>query len=75
VKMNFHSDNGAACWRCSGTIYTYTVDDTVTYVDARCVSCGADNMFYPRSAVDTPQHVSWAHRDTYSTQRRCVGKA
>lgn len=64
MKMNYHSDNGAPCWRCLGTIYTYTVDDEVTYVGARCIGCGADNMFYPAGAVDTAQNVSWSHRRT-----------
>jgi hypothetical protein len=66
MKMNFHSDNGAPCWRCSGTIYTYTVDDCVTYVGARCIGCRADNMFYPPShcGVDRASDVSAAHRES-----------
>ena len=65
MKQHFHSDNGAACWRCDGTIYTYTVDEYVTYVGARCVSCQADNMFYPPAAkLDTAADVSAAHRET-----------
>lgn len=64
MKTRFHSDNGAPCWRCSGTIYTYTVDDTVTYVGAKCIGCHADNMFYPPAdyAIDTAALVSTAHR-------------
>jgi hypothetical protein len=65
AKTYFHSDNGTPCWRCSGTIYTYTVDESVTYVGARCIGCHADNMFYPtRCAFDTAADVSAAHRNT-----------
>lgn len=65
MRMRYHSDNGASCWRCSGTIYTYTVDDCVTYVGATCIACGADNMFYPpkHCALDTAAFVSTAHRE------------
>lgn len=64
MKTHLHSDNGAACWRCDGTIYTYTVDEYVTYVGARCIGCRADNMFYPPKghALDTAADVSAAHR-------------
>lgn len=64
MKTQFHSDNGAPCWRCSGTIYTYTVDTYVTYVGATCVSCRADNMFFPPKpfACETAADVSAAHR-------------
>lgn len=66
MKTHFHSDNGAPCWRCDGTIYTYTVDEFVTYVAARCIGCRADNMFYPPKdcAVDTAANVSAAHRES-----------
>jgi hypothetical protein len=73
MKTDFHSDNGAPCWRCNGTIYTYTVDDQVTYVGARCIGCGADNMFYPSSAVDTAAFVSWAHRDASEHDAATIG--
>lgn len=64
MKTHLHSDNGAPCWRCSGTIYTYTIDDCVTYIGATCIGCRADNMFYPPKdyAVDTAAFVSAAHR-------------
>lgn len=68
MRNRYHSDNGADCWRCGGSIYTYTVDDCVTYVGACCISCGADNMFYPPRTLedlplDTPSNVSTAHRE------------
>lgn len=64
MKLRFHSDNGAPCWRCSGTIYTYTVDPYVTYVAATCTSCRADNMFFPAKpfAPETAADISAAHR-------------
>ena len=69
MRMHFYSDNGAPCWRCSGTIYSYGVDDLVTYVAARCISCHADNMFYPPkhcSGCDSPSATSLAHRELHS---------
>jgi hypothetical protein len=64
MRTRLHSDDGAPCWRCDGTIFTYTVDDTVTYIGATCIGCGADNMFYPpaHSDLDTAASVSAAHR-------------
>ncbi len=64
MRKRYHSDNGAPCWRCSGTIYTYTVDDCVTYIGATCIGCGGDNMFYPQSMqpLDKPESVSAEHR-------------
>lgn len=66
MKIHFHSDNGAPCWRCDGTIYTYTVDSYVSFVAARCVSCRADNMFFPLKpfAPEKAADVSAAHRAT-----------
>jgi hypothetical protein len=66
MKTHLHSDNGAPCWRCDGTIYTYTVDPYVTYVGARCVGCRADNMFYPPKPfnAETAADVSAAHRES-----------
>lgn len=66
MKKHFHSDSGAPCWRCSGTIYSYIVDDIVSYVAARCVSCRADNMFFPprHRAIDTAANVSASHRES-----------
>jgi hypothetical protein len=65
MKMHFHSNEGAPCWRCSHTIYDYTVDEFVTYVGARCAGCGADNMFYPpeHCGTDTTFGVAAAHRE------------
>lgn len=64
MKLHYHSDNGAPCWRCQGTIYTYTVDDAVSFVLANCHGCGADNMFYPPQALvfDCAADVSATHR-------------
>lgn len=64
MKRQFHSDNGANCWRCDGTIYTYTVDEYVSYVGATCISCRADNIFHPPKGapLDTAANVSAAHR-------------
>jgi hypothetical protein len=65
MRKRFDSDNGAPCLKCSGTDYTYTVDDAVTYVSAVCITCGGDNMFYPPSPIPvdtTAQQVSAAHR-------------
>lgn len=64
MRERYHSDNGAPCWKCSCTIYTYTVDDTVTYVGATCITCGADNMFDPPKfhPLDFVALVSAAHR-------------
>jgi hypothetical protein len=68
MRMRYHSDNGAPCWRCDGTIYTYTVDDAVTYVMAVCLGCGRDNTFHPPAncnGCDSPRAVSLAHRESH----------
>ena len=72
MKVHFHSDNGAPCWRCSGTIYKYTVDEYVSYVAASCIGCRADNMFIPAKSLsleDTPARVSQAHREAAAFER------
>ena len=68
MRTHYHSDDGAPCWKCSGTIFTYTVDDTVSYVAAYCIGCGADNMFQPKTAMTDAMvkaaFVSEAHRQS-----------
>jgi hypothetical protein len=66
MKTTFYSDNGAPCWRCSCTVYTYTVDDCVSYVGATCFACRADNMFFPPShcTLDAAANISAAHRES-----------
>jgi hypothetical protein len=46
MKVQFSSAvGGEPCWRCAGIVYDYTVDDTVSLIDARCSDCRADNTF------------------------------
>jgi hypothetical protein len=69
MRNRYHSDNGAECWRCSCTVYTYTVDDCVTFVAATCIACGGDNMFYTKAAfLDSASAVSEAHRRAAGVQ-------
>lgn len=72
MRMRYHSDNGAPCWKCAGTIYTYTVDDAVTYVGATCIGCGADNMFYPpkhwQMSLNEAANVSASHRQAAGSE-------
>jgi hypothetical protein len=58
----FYSDNGAPCWACSGTIMEYRCDDSVSIVDAICVSCHAREPFYPDAPHRDPAALSAAHR-------------
>ena len=65
MKLSFRAVGGAPCWRCAGIVHHYTIDDTVTLVDARCEDCNADNAFCPSCGfeVDTPAAVVvTAHR-------------
>jgi hypothetical protein len=68
MRTRYHSDNGAPCWKCSGTVYTYVVDDAVTHINAVCVTCGGDNTFHPPygCSIDTEVSVSAAHRNGWS---------
>jgi len=70
MRMRYHSDDGAPCWKCNSTSYGYAVDDLVTYINAWCIACGADNVFYPPRDVVRPyttNMVSAAHRDSRLT--------
>src|SRR4051812_10439870 len=62
MRSTFHSDNGAACYRCSGTIYTYHCDDAVSLVDTVCISCNARDVFTTSATPSTPPEASAAHR-------------
>jgi hypothetical protein len=67
MRKHYLADNGAPCWRCSKTSYGYAVDDAVSYVDAHCFNCGADNMFYPKSnlRLNTPEIIALVHRNSH----------
>ena len=62
MKRRFYSDNGAPCWKCNGTIYQYTTDDTVSLVDVYCWSCGSSDLFRANQEFETAAEVSAAHR-------------
>jgi hypothetical protein len=62
TKTAFHSDNGAPCYRCTGTIFTYHCDDAVSLVDTVCISCRARDVFSVCPTPTTAAEMSAAHR-------------
>lgn len=73
MRTHFWSDNGAACWKCEGTCYRYTFDDSVSLIATICVSCGGDNVFvppWPLTGESTVTEVSLAHRETFGHQSK-----
>lgn len=67
MKTTFHTDNARPCWRCSGTIATYTVDDAVTLIDVYCHGCHARDAFVANDhepPLTTAAEISAAHRRT-----------
>lgn len=66
MRTTLHTDNAAPCWKCDGTIASYTVDDSVSLIDVLCVCCKHRDVFRPPtlfSATEvSPAQVSAAHR-------------
>ena len=63
MKTTFYSDNGARCYRCSGTIHAYHCDDAVSLIDIDCVSCKAADLISVTPMPTTPAQASAAHRE------------
>jgi hypothetical protein len=55
MRRIFGTDSAKPCWRCNGTIAEYTTDATITtLIDARCVGCGAIDLFATPTGHATP---------------------
>ncbi len=59
MAFDFATDNGPACTRCEGTIWTYTLQGA--RVSAECVSCTMLEVFQPATMPDNAIDMREAH--------------
>lgn len=64
MRLDFHSDSGKPCYRCDGTVFTYTCDDAVSLVDTYCHSCHASDLFSSPITIECASQASFAHRQS-----------
>ena len=74
MKTQYHTDDAAPCWKCSGTIATYTVDDAVSLIDVLCVACHRTDVFRALTAkpLECAADVSAAHREAAGFMTPCI---